>query len=42
MKPIHKCTVCGRYIEEKNHCGQPATLVVDGAVRERLFAYLGT
>ena len=33
MKPIYRCRVCGRYVEEPYHCGRPADLVIDGRRR---------
>ena len=35
-KPIYRCRVCGRYIEEPVHCGKPAELILDPARRVRL------
>ncbi len=33
MKPVYRCRVCGRYVEEPVHCGRPAVLVLDGERR---------
>lgn len=29
MKPIYKCSICGKYIEEPVHCGKKAILLLD-------------
>ena len=36
LKPVYKCRVCGRFVEESFHCGKPAVLVMDGVRRLRL------
>ncbi len=36
MRNIYKCRVCGAYTEEKEHCGEPTEMVLDGAKRVRL------
>ncbi len=33
MRDIYKCRVCGRYIEDPVHCGEPAILVLDSRRR---------
>ncbi len=36
MKPIYKCRVCGKYVEEPVHCGKPAMLLLDAQRRVML------
>lgn len=36
MKPIYRCRVCGRYVEEPYHCGKPCEQVLDPVNRVRL------
>jgi len=36
MRGIYRCAVCGRFVEEDRHCGRPAALVLEGAMRLRI------
>jgi len=36
LKPIYRCRVCGRYVEEPTHCGRECELVLDGRKRVML------
>ena len=36
MRGIYGCSVCGRLVEEEKHCGRPAALVLDGAMRLKI------
>lgn len=36
MKPIYKCRVCGKYVEEPYHCGERTQLFLDSGRRTRL------
>jgi len=33
---VYRCAVCGRFVEEDRHCGRPAALVLEGAMRLRI------
>jgi putative RNA 2'-phosphotransferase len=36
VRGIYRCAVCGRFVEEDRHCGCPAALVLEGAIRLRI------
>lgn len=36
MKPIYKCEVCRKYVEEPIHCSRPCKLLLDGRRRLKL------
>lgn len=36
MKPIYKCRICGKYVEDSVHCGKPAVLLLDARRRVSL------
>ncbi len=33
MKNVYRCKVCGKYVEEPEHCGKPAILILDSRRR---------